>query len=104
MNSLAWKNGSTTVLISTTVLLGHLVYSHGFPTGTALHKSTHQMRTWMVSAKKQDREDEDGMPILPKEVVKYSQVPKDPKVFTATTTPNGLLNQHNTKDRTWGVI
>eukprot|EP00536_Pseudo-nitzschia_multiseries_P013730 jgi/Psemu1/212591/e_gw1.606.32.1 len=55
-------------------------------------------------------EDEEGMPILPPNAVKYSQVPKaattagETKVFTATTTPKGLLNRHNTKVGTWGVI
>ncbi|KAL7517851.1 hypothetical protein ACHAWX_002729 [Stephanocyclus meneghinianus] len=45
-----------------------------------------------------------GMPILPKDVVKYSQVPKVGNVFTATTIPSGLLKQHNTKKGTWGII
>ncbi|KAL7472552.1 hypothetical protein ACHAXS_012929 [Conticribra weissflogii] len=46
----------------------------------------------------------DGMPILPSDVVKYSQVPKDGKEFTAQTIPSGLLKQHTTKKGTWGVI
>ena len=43
------------------------------------------------------------MASLPKDVVKYSQVPKG-KSFTRTTIPKGLLKQHNTKKGTWGVI
>ena len=46
-----------------------------------------------------------GMPKLPSNVVKYSQVPgltKPP--FTANTIPRGLLKEHNTKTGTWGVI
>eukprot|EP00804_Cyclotella_cryptica_P005939 CCRYP_000205-RA/>CCRYP_000205-RA protein AED:0.18 eAED:0.18 QI:108/1/1/1/1/1/3/3506/172 len=46
----------------------------------------------------------DGMPVMPKDVVKYSQVPKVGTVFTATTIPSGLLKQHNTKKGTWGII
>lgn len=55
-------------------------------------------------------DDEDGMPILPAKAVKYSQLPKatdengKPKVFTKATTPRGLLNRHNTKVGTWGVL
>ena len=45
-----------------------------------------------------------GMKSLPKDVVKYSQVPKGDKKFTATTIPKGLLKAHNTKKGTWGVI
>mmetsp|Transcript_15374 Transcript_15374/g.22530 ORF Transcript_15374/g.22530 Transcript_15374/m.22530 type:complete len:178 (+) Transcript_15374:65-598(+) len=47
---------------------------------------------------------QDHMPKLPKDVIKYSQVPKQGKVFTATTVPKGLLKQHNTKAGTWGII
>lgn len=46
----------------------------------------------------------DGMPKLPKDVVKYSQVPKQGKVFTSTTIPKGLLKEHTTKKGTWGII
>jgi tellurite resistance-related uncharacterized protein len=47
---------------------------------------------------------DDGlMPILPNDVVKYSQVPKEGS-FTNTTIPKGLLNRHTTKAGTWGVI
>ena len=35
--------------------------------------------------------------------VKYSQVPMRGG-FTKTTVPRGLLNRHNTKEGTWGVI
>lgn len=45
-----------------------------------------------------------GMPILPSNVVQYTQVPKVGKVFTATTIPSGLKKEHNTKRGTWGVI
>ena len=48
--------------------------------------------------------DSDGMPILPDDVMKYSQVPKQGKVFTSTTIPKGLLKEHTTKAGTWGVI
>eukprot|EP00536_Pseudo-nitzschia_multiseries_P012198 jgi/Psemu1/308862/fgenesh1_kg.451_\ len=44
------------------------------------------------------------MPILPTNLVKYSQVPKEGAVFTETTIPKGLLNKHSTKAETWGVI
>ena len=45
-----------------------------------------------------------GMPILPSNVVQYTQVPKSGKAFTATTIPSGLTKEHNTKKGTWGVI
>ena len=45
-----------------------------------------------------------AMPELPLDVVKYSQVPRSPKVFTADTIPRGLLKQHSTKKGTWGII
>ena len=38
-----------------------------------------------------------GMPILPNDVVKYSQVPGKDKVFTADKIPRGLLKEHTTK-------
>ena len=45
------------------------------------------------------------MPILPNDVVKYSQVPgKDRGVFKTDTIPKGLLKEHTTKAGTWGVI
>ena len=45
------------------------------------------------------------MPVLPHNVVKYSQVPSEKRgFFTAAKTPKGLLNKHNTKEGTWGVI
>jgi tellurite resistance-related uncharacterized protein len=47
--------------------------------------------------------DEGLMPILPNDVVKYSQVPKEGS-FTKSTIPKGLLNRHTTKIGTWGVI
>jgi len=46
----------------------------------------------------------DGMPNLPPGVVTYSQVLKEGKVITATTVPRSLLNQHNIKAGTWGII
>ena len=48
----------------------------------------------------------DGMPILPSDVVKYTQVPssKPNAAFTATTIPSGLTKQHTTKRGTWGII
>lgn len=54
--------------------------------------------------KKHIRYSADGMPKLPKGVVKYSQVPKEGKVFTSTTIPSGLLKEHTTKKGTWGII
>mmetsp|Transcript_32233 Transcript_32233/g.46979 ORF Transcript_32233/g.46979 Transcript_32233/m.46979 type:complete len:164 (+) Transcript_32233:91-582(+) len=46
-----------------------------------------------------------GMPTLPSNVVKYSQVPADSKPpFTSTKIPRGLLKDHSTKEGTWGVI
>lgn len=43
------------------------------------------------------------MKSLPREVVKYSQVPRE-GVFTSTKIPKGLLKEHTTKVGTWGVI
>jgi len=77
------------------------------------------MMTTRPHTRENDDEDEDGMPLLPKNVEKYSQLPKtktatitttttngksNNKVFTATTIPKGLLNRHNTKVGTWGVL
>lgn len=45
-----------------------------------------------------------GMPVLPPDVVQYSQVPGKGKFFTKTSVPKGLLKQHTTKKGTWGVI
>ena len=45
-----------------------------------------------------------SMKELPKEVVKYSQVPRKGSTFTATKIPRGLLKEHSTKSGTWGVI
>ncbi|KAL3790074.1 hypothetical protein ACHAWO_004831 [Cyclotella atomus] len=45
-----------------------------------------------------------GMPVMPDDTVKYTQVPKVGSVFTATTIPSGLLKEHNTKKGTWGLI
>eukprot|EP00563_Minutocellus_polymorphus_P021487 CAMPEP_0197733832 /NCGR_PEP_ID=MMETSP1434-20131217/44109_1 /TAXON_ID=265543 /ORGANISM="Minutocellus polymorphus, Strain CCMP3303" /LENGTH=175 /DNA_ID=CAMNT_0043321227 /DNA_START=94 /DNA_END=621 /DNA_ORIENTATION=+ len=47
--------------------------------------------------------DADGMPVLPSDVVKYSQVPKD-GFFVKDKIPRGLLKDHTTKKGTWGVI
>lgn len=44
------------------------------------------------------------MPILPPDVVQYTQVPKPNACFKATTIPSGLLKEHNTKKGTWGII
>jgi tellurite resistance-related uncharacterized protein len=41
---------------------------------------------------------------LPEDVVKYSQVPKHGKPFTAITIPKRLLKDHSTKAGTWGRI
>lgn len=49
--------------------------------------------------------DDNGKPVnLPDNVVKYSQVPKQGKVFTAASIPKGLLKDHTTKKGTWGLI
>jgi tellurite resistance-related uncharacterized protein len=40
---------------------------------------------------------------LPKDVVQYSQVPKQGS-FKAETIPKGLLKAHSTKKGTWGII
>lgn len=45
-----------------------------------------------------------GMPVLPADVIKYSQVPAMGSQFTAKNIPSGLLKQHSTKQRTWGMI
>lgn len=44
-----------------------------------------------------------GMPVLPPNVVKYSQVPRT-GLFTTEKIPKGLLKEHTTKKGTWGVI
>ncbi|KAL3924403.1 MAG: hypothetical protein SGILL_001064, partial [Bacillariaceae sp.] len=44
-----------------------------------------------------------GMQHLPKDVVKYSEVPKN-GLFKADKIPRGLLKDHTTKSGTWGVI
>ena len=44
--------------------------------------------------------DDDGMPILPPDVVKYSQVPKE-GFFVKDKIPRGLLKDHTTKKGTW---
>jgi tellurite resistance-related uncharacterized protein len=57
------------------------------------------------SQKNKRLEDNDGMPLLPQDVEKYSQLPKsEGKVFTANSIPRGLLNRHSTQDGTWGVL
>ena len=48
--------------------------------------------------------DASGMPIIPKDVVKYSQVPKQTEYFTFDNTPVGLRKNHSTKEGTWGKI
>ena len=48
--------------------------------------------------------DASGMPIIPKDVVKYSQVPKQTSYFTYDNTPVGLRKDHSTKEGTWGKI
>lgn len=48
--------------------------------------------------------DASGMPIIPKDVVKYSQVPKQSAYFTYDNTPVGLRKNHSTKEGTWGKI
>ena len=45
----------------------------------------------------------EDMPILPKNVIKYSQVPAKGS-FTADKIPRGLLKEHSTKKGTWGII
>jgi tellurite resistance-related uncharacterized protein len=45
-----------------------------------------------------------GMPVLPADVIKYSQVPAMGSQFTAESIPSGLLKQHSTKQGTWGII
>ena len=47
---------------------------------------------------------EDGMPVLPDGLVKYSQVPGKDKHFTADKIPSGLLKAHTTKAGTWGKL
>mmetsp|Transcript_801 Transcript_801/g.1689 ORF Transcript_801/g.1689 Transcript_801/m.1689 type:complete len:173 (-) Transcript_801:215-733(-) len=93
MTSSQWTTNNSRLLISATIF--------------ALVIGTILVQKRVVPS---EDEDEDGMPILPLNAVKYSQVPKvdtttgQTKVFTATTTPKGLLNRHNTKVGTWGVI
>eukprot|EP00970_Alexandrium_tamarense_P020516 scaffold15332_cov241-Alexandrium_tamarense.AAC.1 len=52
----------------------------------------------------ENQHESNGMPILPSDVVQYTQVPKVCTKFTATTIPSGLLKEHTTKKGTWGII
>jgi tellurite resistance-related uncharacterized protein len=47
-----------------------------------------------------------GMPVMPRDVVQYSQVPNKKRNirFTSTTIPKGFLKEHTTKQGTWGMI
>jgi hypothetical protein len=48
----------------------------------------------------ENQHESNGMPILPSDVVQYTQVPKVCTKFTATTIPSGLLKEHTTKKGT----
>eukprot|EP01083_Nonionella_stella_P087798 244411_1 len=79
---------------------------------TTRHNTQHKLSTEPNTSNDDDQqqcEEEhrhrpNGMPILPSNVVQYTQVPKTPSKFTATTIPSGLKKQHNTKKGTWGII
>lgn len=81
------------LVLSSTVML-----AYGFYPSVSSSRGTSKPRAATGSA------NDNGMPQLPKDVVKYSQVPKEGKVFTATTIPRGLLKEHTTKKGTWGII
>ena len=51
-----------------------------------------------------DGKNEMMIPMMPDDMVQYSQAPKAPKRFTAETIPSGLLKDHSTKPGTWGKI
>jgi len=80
---------ASTVLFLTTMALS-LVRAHASRRQTAAFTSIIMSKV-------------EGMPILPKNVVKYSQVPANGS-FTAEKIPRGLLKQHSTKKGTWGII
>jgi tellurite resistance-related uncharacterized protein len=61
-------------------------------------------RTATITMTSASSSQQPGMPVLPADVVKYSQVPAKGSHFTAKKIPSGLLKQHSTKQGTWGVI
>ena len=58
--------------------------------------------SWALAAS-DNNNNNSGPPVLPADVVKYSQVPKE-GTFTADKIPKGLLKDHTTKAGTWGII
>uniref|UniRef100_A0A7S4AIJ7 TehB/YeaR-like domain-containing protein n=1 Tax=Pseudo-nitzschia australis TaxID=44445 RepID=A0A7S4AIJ7_9STRA len=97
MNSSLWKYNNTSTARIILLSAGTTILARAIGT-IAMQKWKNPNNTTPAD------EDEDGMPILPANAVKYSQLPKQRSVFTASTTPRGLLNRHNTKVGTWGVI
>lgn len=102
-------SGSSRTRRKTGMVMGCSSYRKSSPTLTLLFASYAQHDSMPHNkyddGKKDKDEHEPSMPVLPSNVVKYSQVPKQAgKVFTADTIPKGLLKQHSTKDGTWGVI
>mmetsp|Transcript_21573 Transcript_21573/g.31908 ORF Transcript_21573/g.31908 Transcript_21573/m.31908 type:complete len:197 (+) Transcript_21573:35-625(+) len=65
---------------------------------------TAPMQLLLTSSSATTRYNSSGMPKLPNEVVKYSQVPQNGGFLFKDTIPKGLLREHNTRAGTWGVI
>eukprot|EP00532_Pseudo-nitzschia_australis_P008665 CAMPEP_0168177906 /NCGR_PEP_ID=MMETSP0139_2-20121125/8764_1 /TAXON_ID=44445 /ORGANISM="Pseudo-nitzschia australis, Strain 10249 10 AB" /LENGTH=201 /DNA_ID=CAMNT_0008097109 /DNA_START=104 /DNA_END=709 /DNA_ORIENTATION=+ len=112
MTSMYIKLATLSILLILSSGRNGLVASAFSVATTPFSATIRRFRTLFVQNEKhfQNNEDvntsssDDAMPILPKNAVKYSQVPKEGNVFTETTIPKGLLNRHNTKAGTWGVI
>mmetsp|Transcript_6855 Transcript_6855/g.14864 ORF Transcript_6855/g.14864 Transcript_6855/m.14864 type:complete len:164 (-) Transcript_6855:301-792(-) len=111
----------TTALVATAVcslLLIPRVRAFLTPPATArrsIHKRTlvthHRLSPIQEHCNDDDNDDDDdderqpdGMPRMPSNAVKYTQVPKPSTTFKASTIPSGLLKQHTTKKGTWGII
>lgn len=80
--------------------IGGAARTNWIPAAFASRGRTATMTTGMTSTSSSQQP---GMPILPAEVVKYSQVPAKGS-FSSEKIPSGLLKQHSTKKGTWGVI
>jgi thiamine pyrophosphate-dependent acetolactate synthase large subunit-like protein len=111
--SIFFKNNKTTIytvgaIFATIHIIHHMKEFHIKMIKKKKKKQQQQQQQQLSSKdneKDEEEEEEDGMPKLPKGVVKYSQIPIDRnKTFTLNTIPRGLLNRHTTKIGTWGVI
>jgi tellurite resistance-related uncharacterized protein len=98
---------STALLVL--VMSSSMMFTYGFimrrqQPNTGTKGESKQRTTGSVFPFRSGKVENDGMPQLPTDVIQYSQVPKEGKVFTATTIPKGLLKEHTTRAGTWGVI